>query len=511
MPRTRHPMRPGALKSGRRLAVACALVVLGGVLTFGASSANAQTIPPRPQALGEFWITYYWFVPEQWFTTKRIVALGLVKPYREDFLFSARGIAMQGTGTGDDGVMLHWRSGKGAWVNKDGAKTDTAAGGFTNGSPFARPGGCTWWTIGPDGKPGADTKRPTFPNDDGTWTNPPVDPASVLPVCDRVAATAKAEYPTGHDWNSRGYPDTFGIGIGAAVKEWRSIATDRSVIPKGTAIYIEAFKDTPSKGCFIAEDTGGAIIGRHIDVLVPPDKTLKLPSKGDLTLLPVGVDCPPPAVLAPGPFGDLNLSYLVPAAERATHATRTSAAGLGNLKLRESFLYGITGVVARALGTTAKGRTIVALGGGWWVNARGKKTLRKADGTWSKGAPRWRDGGWRTRQGRPTFRRSDGRWAWGKGVRHLRYRDRFRSAQKGEFVPWRTVASTKATAPLGTLLALDNVPPATCLVVNRLFPKLPQRSLQVVVPAGTNPASLPALSPATVLAATVGTSDGCPA
>ena len=67
--------------------------------------------------------------------------------------------------------------------------------------------------------------------------------------------------------------------------------------------------------------------------------------------------------------------------------------------------------------------TIIPLGGGWWVNAKGKRTRQLPDGTWSSGAPVWRDGGWRTRRGRPTFKRPNGTWSAGVGVRYLRYRD----------------------------------------------------------------------------------------
>lgn len=482
-----------------------------GVASFvGARGADAQTTPPRPQALGSYWITYYWFAPESWFTAKKMIAPGLKVAYREDFLYSARGIAMQGTGTGDDGVFLHWRSGAGAWVNKDGAETKTAASGFTNGSPYARPGGCVWWAIDVAGVPipaTTDNKRPTFANDDGTWQNPsPTNPAGYTVVCNQEAV--RLGQPD--DLNYRRYPDTFGIGIGAAVTPWKSIATDRSVIPKGTTIYIEALKDTPSKGCFSADDTGGAIIGKHIDVLIPPDKTLKLPSKGELTLVPTGVDCPPPVALAPGPLGNLNLTYLIPAGEQAAIAAKSAVAGLKNQNLQEDFLYGTNGVVARSVGVTRKGKTIVALGGGWWVNARGQKTRQLTDGNWSQGVPVWRDGGWRTKRGRPTYRRANGTWTAGVGVRLLKYHDRFAYSKKAEFVPWKTVTASKATAPLGTLLALDTVPTAPCLLVNRQVDTLPATTIQVVVPPGTDPATLPTLSPATVLAATVGTPTGCP-
>lgn len=478
-----------------------------GALAPAAAAQTATGMPPRPQQLGSYWITYYWFVPESAFTGARIVPKGLKTAYREDFLYSARGIAMQGTGTADDGKLLHWRSGAGPWVNKEGLETRTSAAGFTNGSPYARPGGCVWWALDPaTGRPhpaATDTLRPTFPNEDGSWANPPANPAAYAPICDRAAVAAGGE----DNKAVRNYPDTFGIGMGTAVIAWESIATDRSVIPKGARIYIEALKNTPAQGCFSADDTGGAIIGKHIDVLVPYG-TKGLPSKGDLLLLPDGVDCPPPTTLAPGPLGDLTLSYLVPAAEAQARAATAPAGGLTS-RFREDFLYGTDGVVARSLGTTARGRQLVALGGGWWVDAAGRKTVLRADGTWSKGAPKWRDGGWRTRRGRPTYRRADGSWAWGVGVRQLAYRDRFRWAKAGEYVPWKSTAAAKATAPAGTLLQVGGLASAPCLVVTRAA-ELPANTLQVVVPAGTDLATLPTLGPATVLAANADTGDGCP-
>ena len=514
--RARNPdTMPSRARSHARVRVAACLLALVGLLA-AVGDAAAQTtttatptVPARPQALGSFWITYYWFAPESWFTARKIVAPGLKTAYREDFLYSARGVAMQGTGTGDDNVMVHWRSGAGAWVNNQGQPTKTAAGGFTNGAPYARPGGCTWWLLDPaTGGPSlttTDNLRPTFPNEDGTWQNPPANQAAYTVVCNKAAVLAGQP----DDPNYRGYPDLFGVGVGTPVTPWKSIATDLAVIPRGTTVYIDALKNTPSKGCFTADDTGGAIIGNHIDVLIPPDKTLKLPTKGDLVRVPPGVDCPPPTALAPGPLGNLNLAYLVPASEQAAIAGKTPTPGLRFQNVGEDFLYGTSGVVARSLGVTRKGKTIVALGGGWWVNARGQRTRQLSDGNWSKGLPVWRDGGWRTKKGRPTFKKPDGTWSNGRGVRYLRYRDRFAYAKKGQFVPWRTVIAKKSTAPIGTLLQLDGIAEASCLVVNQAQDALPDATIQVVVPPGTDPATLPTLSPATVLAAKADTPYGC--
>ena len=77
-------MRLNAGIVARLLVAACLLA--GAVSLVGTRSTEAQTLPPRPQALGSFWITYYWFAPESWFTAKKIVAPGLKVAYREDFL-----------------------------------------------------------------------------------------------------------------------------------------------------------------------------------------------------------------------------------------------------------------------------------------------------------------------------------------------------------------------------------------------------------------------------------------
>jgi 3D (Asp-Asp-Asp) domain-containing protein len=497
----------------RALVLGCAL---GAALVVAAQAQAQQTTVARPQAIGEFKVTGYWITEERIFSAKKIKPMGLSDRFREDFLYSATGVAMEGTGRADDGRLVHWASGRGAWVDRAGDPTPSS--NWASKPPFARPGGCTWWRVR-NGEPATNLERPTFPQSDDTWNNPPsgvtiVYPQDfatnnadgvVVPVCDRPAVAAGAAYPGGHDWTWRGFPDSYGIGIGTPITEWKSLATDRSVLPKGSRVYIEALKDTPAGGCFVAEDTGGAIIGKHIDVFVPFGYR-GLPTKAELILLPEGVPCPPPRTLAPGPLGEVELSYLVPATQRDLRAgARTRARGLGGRRYREDFLYSRNGVVARGLGIAGR-TTLVARGGGWWVNRRGEKTDLQDDGTWSNGKPFWRDGGWRTRKGRPTFRRANGRWAYGRGVTFLRYRDRFRVAKAGEFRAWAATAATAATAPKGTLIALEGIDRAQCLEITRTPRRLGSMRLQIVLPPRTDPSALPQVAAATVVEAT----DTCP-
>jgi 3D (Asp-Asp-Asp) domain-containing protein len=49
----------------------------------------------------------------------------------------------------------------------------------------------------------------------------------------------------------------------------RSVAVDPRLIPFGSHIFIPAYENV-NGGWFEADDTGEAIIGRHIDVFRPP-------------------------------------------------------------------------------------------------------------------------------------------------------------------------------------------------------------------------------------------------
>lgn len=68
-------------------------------------------------------------------------------------------------------------------------------------------------------------------------------------------------------------PYTFAPGPSRPLTYYRSLAVDPSVIPFGSYVYIPAYRNV-NGGWFQADDTGGAIIGNHVDVFRPPPTTL---------------------------------------------------------------------------------------------------------------------------------------------------------------------------------------------------------------------------------------------
>jgi 3D (Asp-Asp-Asp) domain-containing protein len=62
----------------------------------------------------------------------------------------------------------------------------------------------------------------------------------------------------------------FAAGASLPLHYYRSIAVDPGVIPLGSRVYIPAYKHDGYGGWFVAQDTGGAIGGRHIDVYRSP-------------------------------------------------------------------------------------------------------------------------------------------------------------------------------------------------------------------------------------------------
>ena len=64
----------------------------------------------------------------------------------------------------------------------------------------------------------------------------------------------------------------FALGASLPLYYYRSIATDRSLIPRNSRVYIPAYQAAAYHGWMCAVDTGGAINGRHIDVYRPAPK-----------------------------------------------------------------------------------------------------------------------------------------------------------------------------------------------------------------------------------------------
>jgi 3D domain-containing protein len=164
----------------------------------------------RPRWLGGTLVTEYYPVPERWFAGRRVRAPGIPGRHRVDWLYSARGLPMEGEGIGLDGRVYHY--------------------------------------AGPYGLPWLDAAgRRTRPCADGSWTRG--RPAWL----DRSAGRVR-----------------FAPGRSRPLAYWRSVAVDPRLIPLGSRIFVPAYCSLPGRGWLVARDTGGAIIGRHLDVFRPP-------------------------------------------------------------------------------------------------------------------------------------------------------------------------------------------------------------------------------------------------
>jgi hypothetical protein len=200
-------------------------------------------LPPSKNAHGSWvrgvTITEYWPAPESWFRGKLVSAPGLAGKHRIDWLYSAEGVSMEGDGYGLDGRMYHIDSlGDGGWVTKSGKPT-SASDGFPQGAPYWRAGG--FWR----GAGGV----VTFPLQSGGWAN-----------------------GTGRSYVS--LPGvSFAAGSSLPLHFYQSIAVDPHVIPLGSRVYIPAYRNDGFGGWFVAQDTGGAIVGHRIDVYRTPPRS----------------------------------------------------------------------------------------------------------------------------------------------------------------------------------------------------------------------------------------------
>jgi 3D (Asp-Asp-Asp) domain-containing protein len=246
------------LVAGRALGAGGAGLTSGpGPISGGASISGgglapvhhvSDRLPPPPSKhahgrwLSATTITEYWPAPESWFRGRLVTAPGLAGRHRIDWLYSATGVSMQGDGIGLDGRLYHIDSlGDGGWVTSDGGST-SPSGSWSAGAPYWRAGGY-WRNRGGE---------VTFPLAGGGWSN----------------GAGRRYVPLRHV--------TFAAGASLALRFYESIAVDPRVIPLGSRVYVPAYRHDAHGGWFIAQDTGGAINGHHIDVYRPPP-----PSAGD--------------------------------------------------------------------------------------------------------------------------------------------------------------------------------------------------------------------------------------
>jgi 3D (Asp-Asp-Asp) domain-containing protein len=192
----------------------------------------------HPQWIGGVVITEYYPAPERWFVGARISAPGLAGRHAADWLYSARGLAMEGDGIDLAGRPVHIAAlGSTGWVNAGGQATlPVCLGKWTDGFP-------AWLRGGWRNRQGA----VTFPLSGGGWS----DGAGVRTL----------------DYGGV----SFAAGSPLPLRYYHSIAVDPKLIPLGSRVYIPAYRRLGG-GWFVAQDIGGAIRGRHVDVYrAPPD------------------------------------------------------------------------------------------------------------------------------------------------------------------------------------------------------------------------------------------------
>jgi len=225
-------MLPHVTRARLLPAIACAATALLAL----AAAASAKPIA-RARWLGGVAVTEYYPTPEAWFVGRKVSAPGLAGRHRVDWLYSARGVSMQGEGIGLDGRTYHIDAlGSGGWVNERAKPSVPGRDGWAGGPPVWR-AGAYWLTR---------SHRLTFPLDGGGWSNGVGRRYVPLPGV------------------------TFAEGHSKPLRFWRSIAVDPNLIPLGSKVYIAAYRTAPGHGWFLAQDVGGAIIGRHVDVYRAP-------------------------------------------------------------------------------------------------------------------------------------------------------------------------------------------------------------------------------------------------
>jgi len=225
-------MLSSVMRARSLAALACAALA-----SLSVSAAAAAKPISKSGWLHHVEVTEYYPAPEAWFVGKKVSAPGLPGKHRIDWLYSASGVSMEGEGLGLDGRTYHIDAlGSGGWVNGKGRPSVPGRRGWKGGPPVWR-AGAFWLTH---------THALTFPLDGGGWSDGVGKRYVPLPGV------------------------SFAPGASLPLHFWRSIAVDPRTIPLGSRVYIAAYRDTPGHGWFLAQDTGGAIIDRHVDVYRAP-------------------------------------------------------------------------------------------------------------------------------------------------------------------------------------------------------------------------------------------------
>ncbi len=221
-----------------KLSALVAAVVLVAAAPVAPALAKSHQLK-KPTWLSKVTITEYYPAPERWFIGAQVVTPGIDRKSRVDWLYSARGVSMEGDGVGLDGNLYHIDSvGSSGWITKAG-KAARFGSDSSIFAPFWRGEG--FWR----------NKRGdvTFPLAQGGW---------FAGVGRRYIAPTDI---------------TFAAGVSRSLRYYRSIAVDPKLIPLGSLVYVPAYRPLNKDGWFRADDTGGAILGRHIDVYRRPPES----------------------------------------------------------------------------------------------------------------------------------------------------------------------------------------------------------------------------------------------